>query len=92
MTNASTAIFSPGATAVSPALIDIGINLTHDSYDSDRDAVREWVCQPDHVEVQRMAGELYTDMWVQTAETYREARLIDGQPVDVDLTHLFLER
>lgn len=39
MTNASTAIFSPGATAVSPALIDIGINLTHDSYDSDRDAV-----------------------------------------------------
>jgi TatD DNase family protein len=39
MTNASTAIFSPGATAVSPALIDIGINLAHDSYDSDRDAV-----------------------------------------------------
>jgi TatD DNase family protein len=43
MTNASTDIFSPGATAVSPAashmLIDIGINLTHDSYDSDRDAV-----------------------------------------------------
>jgi len=29
----------PGATAVSPALIDIGINLGHDSYDSDRDAV-----------------------------------------------------
>jgi TatD DNase family protein len=39
MTNANTGIFSPGATAVSPALIDIGINLTHDSYDSDRDAV-----------------------------------------------------
>lgn len=39
MTNASTGIFSPGATAVSPALIDIGINLTHDSYDNDRTAV-----------------------------------------------------
>jgi TatD DNase family protein len=36
MTNASTADFSPSATAVSPALIDIGINLTHDSYDKDR--------------------------------------------------------
>src|SRR5262245_41004587 len=42
-THANTAHFPPGATAVSPAaapaLIDIGINLTHDSYDSDRDAV-----------------------------------------------------
>src|SRR5215470_6227135 len=39
MTNANTPHFSAGATAVSPALVDIGINLTHDSYDSDRDAV-----------------------------------------------------
>lgn len=39
MTNANTPDFSAGATAVSPALVDIGINLTHDSYDSDRDAV-----------------------------------------------------
>jgi TatD DNase family protein len=39
MTNANTAHFSAGATAVSPPLVDIGINLTHDSYDSDRDAV-----------------------------------------------------
>lgn len=39
MTHANTAHFSAGATAVSPALVDIGINLTHDSYDSDRDAV-----------------------------------------------------
>jgi TatD DNase family protein len=39
MPNANTPHFSPDATAVSPALIDIGINLTHDSYDSDRDAV-----------------------------------------------------
>ena len=43
MTHASTANFSADATAVSPPathpLIDIGINLTHDSYDSDRDAV-----------------------------------------------------
>jgi TatD DNase family protein len=39
MTNASTGDFSPNATTVSPALIDIGINLTHDSYDKDRDAV-----------------------------------------------------
>ena len=40
MTHATTGDFLPGATAVSPAtaqtLIDIGINLTHDSYDSDR--------------------------------------------------------
>jgi TatD DNase family protein len=41
MTNRSTSLFSPNATAVSPALIDIGINLTHDSYDSDRDSVME---------------------------------------------------
>jgi heme-degrading monooxygenase HmoA len=54
-----------------------------------REAVREWVRQPDHVEIQKMAGELYADMWVQTAETIREARLIDGRPVDVDLTELF---
>jgi TatD DNase family protein len=39
MTNANTGHFSAGATAVSPPLVDIGINLTHDSYDSDRDAV-----------------------------------------------------
>ena len=39
MQNRSTADFSPSATAVSSALIDIGINLTHDSYDKDRDAV-----------------------------------------------------
>jgi heme-degrading monooxygenase HmoA len=56
-----------------------------------RDAVREWVRQPDHVEVQRMAGDLYTDMWVQTAETYREARLVDGRPLDTDLTALLRE-
>jgi TatD DNase family protein len=37
--NANTSPFSAGATALSPALVDIGINLTHDSYDSDRDAV-----------------------------------------------------
>jgi TatD DNase family protein len=39
MTNRSTAHFSSSATVVSPALIDVGINLTHDSYDSDREAV-----------------------------------------------------
>src|SRR5262245_55314041 len=39
MQNRSTGHFSPSATAVSPALIDIGINLAHDSYDKDRDAV-----------------------------------------------------
>jgi TatD DNase family protein len=39
MTNPSTADFSLNATAVSPELIDIGINLTHDSYDRDRNAV-----------------------------------------------------
>ena len=39
VTHANTAHFSAGATAVSPTLVDIGINLTHDSYDSDRDAV-----------------------------------------------------
>jgi TatD DNase family protein len=43
MTNANTGIFPSSGTAVSPRaaheLIDIGINLTHDSYDSDRDAV-----------------------------------------------------
>lgn len=39
MTNANTPHFAAAGTAVSPALVDIGINLTHDSYDSDRDAV-----------------------------------------------------
>jgi TatD DNase family protein len=39
MTNPSTGDFSSNATTVSPELIDIGINLTHDSYDNDRDAV-----------------------------------------------------
>jgi TatD DNase family protein len=40
MNNPSTAQFASSATAVSP-LIDIGINLTHDSYDNDRPAVLE---------------------------------------------------
>lgn len=39
MTHPSTADFSLNTTTVSPALIDIGINLTHDSYDNDRDQV-----------------------------------------------------
>jgi TatD DNase family protein len=39
MANPNTADFPVHATTVSPALVDIGINLTHDSYDSDRDAV-----------------------------------------------------
>jgi TatD DNase family protein len=39
MQNRNTADFPPSGTAVSPALIDIGINLAHDSYDKDRDAV-----------------------------------------------------
>ena len=39
MTNPNTADFPLPTTTVSPELIDIGINLTHDSYDSDRDAV-----------------------------------------------------
>lgn len=39
MANPGTRDFSLNATTVSPALIDIGINLTHDSYDNDRDAV-----------------------------------------------------
>lgn len=39
MTDPSTSDFSLKGTTVSPALIDIGINLAHDSYDSDRDAV-----------------------------------------------------
>lgn len=39
MRNRNTRPLLPSATAVSPALIDIGINLTHDSYDSDRPAV-----------------------------------------------------
>lgn len=56
-----------------------------------RDALREWVRQPDHVEVQKMVGELYADLWVQTAETIREARLVDGRPIDTDHTNLFLE-
>src|SRR5215472_8123737 len=39
MRNHSTATASPTALAPAPALIDIGINLAHDSYDADRDAV-----------------------------------------------------
>jgi TatD DNase family protein len=39
MANPDTREVSFNATTVSPALIDIGINLTHDSYDNDRDAV-----------------------------------------------------
>jgi TatD DNase family protein len=39
MRNDSTATASPAALAPAAALIDIGINLAHDSYDADRDAV-----------------------------------------------------
>jgi TatD DNase family protein len=39
MRNHSTAAASPAALAPAAALIDIGINLAHDSYDADRDAV-----------------------------------------------------
>jgi len=39
MPNHSTAAAPPLAPAAPPQLIDIGINLAHDSYDADRDAV-----------------------------------------------------
>src|SRR6267378_1846271 len=39
MRNHSTASRPPAASAALAALIDIGINLAHDSYDADRDAV-----------------------------------------------------
>src|SRR6267378_6001733 len=39
MRNHSTASRPPAASAALAALIDIGVNLTHDSYDADRDAV-----------------------------------------------------
>jgi TatD DNase family protein len=39
MRNHSTATAPPAARAPAAALIDIGINLAHDSYDADRDAV-----------------------------------------------------
>ena len=44
MQNHSTAAAPPIACAVAPELIDIGINLTHDSYDADRDAVISRAC------------------------------------------------
>lgn len=60
---------------------------------TDRGSMRAWVRQPDHVEVQKMAGDLYEDLWVQTAETIREARVVDGKVVDgVDLTDLLRRR
>ena len=39
MRNHSTASRPPAASPAQAALIDIGINLAHDSYDADRDAV-----------------------------------------------------
>src|SRR5580658_273172 len=39
MPNNSTAAAPPIASAAPPQLIDIGVNLAHDSYDADRDAV-----------------------------------------------------
>jgi heme-degrading monooxygenase HmoA len=55
-----------------------------------RAAMRAWVRQPDHLEVQRMVGDLYESMWVQTAETFSEAVLDQGRRRDGDLAHLFV--
>lgn len=44
MQNDSTATAPATASVAAPALIDIGINLAHDSYDADRDAVIARAC------------------------------------------------
>lgn len=57
-----------------------------------REALDAWVRQPDHVEVQKMAHEIYESLWVQTYETYREGTYVNGKRTDGDLSHLFVER
>ncbi len=57
-----------------------------------REALDAWVRQPDHVEVQKIAHEIYESLWVQTCETYREATYVNGKRTDGDLSHLFVER
>ena len=56
-----------------------------------REALDAWVHQPDHVDVQEIAHEIYDSLWVQTAETYSEATYVKGTRVDGDLSHLFIE-
>jgi heme-degrading monooxygenase HmoA len=56
-----------------------------------REALAEWVRQPDHRDAQGVAHTIYEQLWVQTAETYREAIYEGGEVVDRDLTDVFLE-
>lgn len=57
-----------------------------------REALDSWVRQPRHREVQKIAARIYERLWVQTAETYREATWENGARTDGDLTHVFVER
>lgn len=56
-----------------------------------REAMDAWVRQTDHVEIQKIAHEIYGSLWVQTAETYSEATYVNGKRTDGDLAHLFIE-
>lgn len=56
-----------------------------------RDALDEWVREREHRAAQKVADQIYERLWVQTAETYREATWENGQRADGDLTHLFIE-
>lgn len=57
-----------------------------------REALDGWVRQPDHRDAQRIAHTIYDRLWVQTAETYREATYEHGRRNDHDLTELFMDR
>ncbi len=57
-----------------------------------RESLDAWAHEGEHLAAQKVANEYYERFWVQDAETYREYTWENGNHIDGDLTHLFLEK
>ncbi len=81
----------PGFISYKSYRADDGEEIAISRFES-REAIDAWVHEPTHVAVQKAADQIYEHLWVQTAETYRQATYESGKRTDGDLTHLFIER
>ena len=56
-----------------------------------RESLDAWAHEGRHLQIQKMAPEIYESFWIQDVETYREYTWENGNHVDGDLTYLFRE-
>jgi heme-degrading monooxygenase HmoA len=56
-----------------------------------RESLDAWAHEGHHLQIQKMAPEIYERFWIQDVETYREYTWEKGVHRDGDLTELFRE-